>query len=309
MFVIDKCDIDSGFFGEEAVCGDSGQYVDNEVVERAMPGVLYLSDVLQLVVDGLYDGPLSQQDLVFRAHEHVPHVVAHACDELYAVDEQQLEKGPADISPISAEFALDVLQIAPVPQRLAVVGVARGNHEVEYLAAVVDDQVQLETVEPAHGGPALLRKAGESAVGVHALDVAYPQCRGVGEAYAGTLAQEHVLDEQAQADGHFLLQLYEAAVGDHSGKQMPHVTAHIAEIEVLEAAEPSGMEQDEYDHYLRITHAVRLVPVSPAVTASLPEGIFMFDFGKFLTVFVDHVENFNNFVLCDHSGKSLMFVF
>ena len=47
-----------------------------------------------------------------------------------------------------------------------------GNHEVEYLAAVVDDQVQLETVEPAHGGPALLRKAGESAVGVHALDVA-----------------------------------------------------------------------------------------------------------------------------------------
>ena len=169
--------------------------------------------------------------------------------------------------------------------------------------------MQLETVESAHGDPALLRKAGESAVGVHALDVAYPQCRGVGEAYAGTLAQEHVLDEQAQADGHFLLQLYEAAVGDHSGKQMPHVTAHIAEIEVLEAAEPSGMEQDEYDHYLRITHAVRLVPVSPAVTASLPEGIFMFDFGKFLTVFVGHVENFNNFVLCDHSGKSLMFVF
>ena len=190
----------------------------------------------------------------------------------------------------------------PVPQRLAIVGIAGGNHEVEYLAAVVDDQAQHEAVEPAHGGPALLRKAGESAVGVHALEVAYPQCRGVGEAYAGTLAQEHVLDEQAQADGHFLFQLYEAAVGDHSGKQMPH-------IEVLKAAEPSGMEEDENDHYLRITHAVRLVPVSPAVTASLPEGIFVFDFGKLLTVFVGHVENFNNFVLCDHSGRSLMFVF
>ena len=133
-----------------------------------------------------------------------------------------------DISPVFAEFALEALQIAAVPQRLAVVGVAGGYHEVEYLAAVVDDQVQLEAVEPAHGAPALLRKAGESAVGVRALYVAYPQCRGVGEAYAGALAQEHVLDEQAQADGHFLLQLYEAAVGDHSGKQMPHVTAHIA---------------------------------------------------------------------------------
>ena len=196
-----------------------------------MPGVLYLSDVPQLVVDGLYDGPLSQQDLVLRAHEHVPHVVAHACDELYAVDEQQLEKGPADISPVSAEFALDALQIAPVPQRLAVVGVAGGYHEVEYLAAVVDDQVQLEAVEPAHGAPALLRKAGESAVGVRALYVAYPQCRGVGEAYAGTLAKEHVLDEQAQVDGHFLLQLYEAAVGDHSGKQgLPIPDSHPVDV-------------------------------------------------------------------------------
>ena len=63
--------------------------------------------------------------------------------------------------------------------------------------------------------------------------VFYPQCRGVGEAYAGTLAQEHVLDEQAQADGHFLLQLYEAAVGDHSGKQMPHVTLHPSPREYL----------------------------------------------------------------------------
>ena len=76
-----------------------------------------------------------------------------------------------------------VLHIAAVPQRLAVVGVAGGNHEVEYLAAVVDDQVQ--------------------------------------------------------ADGYFFIQFYEATVGDHSGKQMPHVTAHIAETEVLEAAEPS----------------------------------------------------------------------
>ena len=146
-----------------------------------MPGVLNLRDVLQPVVDSLNDSPLAQQNLVLRAHEHVPHVVAHSCDELYSVNEEHLEKSLADISPVSAELALDIPDVALVPERVAVVGVARGNHEVEYLSAVIDDQVQLE------------------------------------------------------------------------------------------AAEAPGVEQDEYDHYLRIAHAVELVPAVFAVIPSVLE--------------------------------------
>ena len=86
MSVIDKSDVHRWLLGEETVSGDSRENVDNEVVERAVPGVLYLRDVLQLVVDGLDDGPLAQQNLVLRTHEHVPHIVAHARDELYSVD-------------------------------------------------------------------------------------------------------------------------------------------------------------------------------------------------------------------------------
>ncbi len=83
--------------------------------------MLYLRDVLQLVVDGLDDGPLAQQNLVLRTHEHVPHIVAHAREELYSVDEEHLENGLADISPVPAELAPDVLHVALVPERLAVV--------------------------------------------------------------------------------------------------------------------------------------------------------------------------------------------
>ena len=83
--------------------------------------MLYLCDVLQLVVDGLNDGPLAQQNLVLRTHEHVPHIVAHARDELYSVDEEHLEKGLADIAPVPAELAPDVMHVALVPERLAVV--------------------------------------------------------------------------------------------------------------------------------------------------------------------------------------------
>lgn len=139
--------------------------------------MLYLRDVLQPVVDSLNDSPLAQQNLVLRAHEHVPHVVAHSCDELYSVNEEHLEKCLADISPVSAELALDIPDVALVPERVAVVGVARSNHEVEYLSAVIDDQVQLEAVELSHGGLSFLGQTRESTVRVRALDVAHSQCR------------------------------------------------------------------------------------------------------------------------------------
>ena len=43
------------------------------------------------------------------------------------------------------------------------------------------------------------------------------------------------------------------------------MSADVFEIEVLEAAEAPGVEQDEYDHYLRIAHAVGLVPAASVV--------------------------------------------
>ena len=131
--------------------GREGGSVGEGFIECPLHGVLYLCDVL--------------------------HIVAHARDELYPVDEEHLEKGLADIAPVPAELAPDVLHVALVPERLAVIGVAGGDHEVEYFSAVVDDQVQLEAIEPSHGGLSFLGQAGESTVRVHALDVAHSQCR------------------------------------------------------------------------------------------------------------------------------------
>ena len=39
----------------------------------------------------------------------------------------------------------------------------------------------------------------------------------------------------------------------------------------LEAAEASGVEQDKYEHYLRIAHAIGLVPAAFAAIPSLVE--------------------------------------
>ena len=66
---------------------------------------------------------LRSRILSLRTHEHVPHIVAHARDELYSVDEEHPEKGLADIASVPAELAPDVLHVALVPERLAVIGV------------------------------------------------------------------------------------------------------------------------------------------------------------------------------------------
>lgn len=60
--------------------------------------MLHLRDVLQLVVDALYDGALVEQDLVGDAHQGVLHVVLHLGYQLDAVDEQPLEEVAADVA-------------------------------------------------------------------------------------------------------------------------------------------------------------------------------------------------------------------
>ena len=61
--------------GEEAVNCDNREYIDNEVVERAVQGMLYMCDVLQLVVDSLNDYPFAQRNLPLHAHEHIHYIV------------------------------------------------------------------------------------------------------------------------------------------------------------------------------------------------------------------------------------------
>jgi len=46
--------IHSRLLRQQIVCNDSCNQVCHEVVDRSVSGVLYMADVLQLVVDGLY---------------------------------------------------------------------------------------------------------------------------------------------------------------------------------------------------------------------------------------------------------------
>ena len=64
MPVFDKTNTNGGLLFKEAVRGDSGERVGNEVLEGAGSGVVTLGYVLELAVDRFNQSAFSQQDFV-----------------------------------------------------------------------------------------------------------------------------------------------------------------------------------------------------------------------------------------------------
>ena len=117
--------------------------------------MLNLADVFQLVVDRLDDGAFPEQYFVLEVHQRVLHVPLELRDQMYVIDEEQLKEVLADVPPVGEELSEEPFREPPVPQGFPVIDIARCELPLDDLAPVVDDQVQLETVEPAHRALAL----------------------------------------------------------------------------------------------------------------------------------------------------------
>ena len=228
--------IDARLFRKTTVCGQCPQHVNDEVVKASVSGVLHLRDVLQLVIDSLDNGSLPEQQFVGNTHQRAFHVVPQFRDELYAVNEKPFKEFPADVSLVRDEFPVDELHESLVFEGFPVVHVTRRYHEVEQLAPLIADKVQLEPEEPAHGALAPLGDSLEDLVDVDPLVPAYTQRRAVDETDARTLAEQHLLDKQRQRNCHLVFQLDKAVVRDHAREQMAHVLTDGFHIEVLQAA-------------------------------------------------------------------------
>ena len=68
----------------------TGDQIDQEIPGATMTSMGDLRDVLQLVIDGLNEGSLAQQELVLQGEQAILHVLANWRDELQA----QLWKTP-----------------------------------------------------------------------------------------------------------------------------------------------------------------------------------------------------------------------
>jgi hypothetical protein len=77
-----QTEIQRGFLGLVAVGDEAGQQVDQEGARAAMPRVLDLAAVLELINDGFDNRPLAQEQFVGEAEQAVAHVAALFGDEV-----------------------------------------------------------------------------------------------------------------------------------------------------------------------------------------------------------------------------------
>ena len=154
--------------------------------------MLDLCHVLQLVVDRFYYGPFSQQHFVGHAHQRVLHFVFQLGYRLDAINKEFAEEIFADVSPITDELAVQLLGEPFHLQGFAVIHIAWREHEVDDLAHLVADDVQLEPIEPAHRAVPSPGDTLECPVLEDALVLAYPQWSAVDETYTCAFAHQNM---------------------------------------------------------------------------------------------------------------------
>ena len=208
---------------------------------------------------------------------------------MYVIYEKPFEEILTDVSSVGKEFSEESLRKLLVFQWLAVIAVPRCELPLDDFAPVVDDQMQLEPVEPPHGAFSLLGSPSHGLVHVHPLDMAGHQRSGVNNGDASAFAQGACLKEQEQVKSDLGLAFYETVIRDDMRKLFAHMLADVAQIERFEVTEATGMEQDEDGHDFAVRHA------SGTVTMQLTGGGNRTFFKFWLKIFAEFVEKTKNF--------------
>ena len=116
--------MERGFLGLMAIDNQSADQIDQKVERTAMAGVFDLGNILELVVDGLANGSMTQQ-LVGQRHQAVFHAFFELGDELHALLEQLLKQGLGHIASVAEQFAKQARH--QLGQHLDIGSVARGE--------------------------------------------------------------------------------------------------------------------------------------------------------------------------------------
>ena len=165
---------------------------------RTVSGVFYLRNVFQFIVDRFNQGFFPEQNLVCYTHQRVLHVAFNFCNKLDAVQKEVFKQGLFDTPSVSTQLSLNVFHEPVLLQRLTIIHIAEGKHEVKNFPLVIDYQMQLESEEPAHGTFSTFGKSFKSLVNQDSFVATDTQRSGVNETDARADFQQDFLYENDQ---------------------------------------------------------------------------------------------------------------
>ena len=147
------------------------------------------------------------------------------------IDEEHLEEVLADVSPVGEELSEEPPDEPPILQGLPGISVSRSELALDNLALVIDDQVELESVEPSHRALSLGSSSLHRPMLLLTFDVEGGNRRGIDDGYTRAPAEGSGLKEDQQMDSHLRLTLHKTVIGYGMGKVLAHVLADIAQVE------------------------------------------------------------------------------
>ena len=188
-----------------------------------------------------------QHQLVKQQQHPVLHILAQARDELNVLSQELVGQRLREVALVTEQLA----KKAPgqVGHRLAVVDVAGREVEVQQLAAVVDDQVQLEAEEPAHRGLASGGQTVEHPVAPDTPVVTDGQGGSIDERDTGDRAEAgfQIETQRPQRRWH---QFHKAGIADQVGKLAAQMPLHVLRVVALEVAVTRHVKVDDEGHDL-----------------------------------------------------------
>ena len=104
-----------------------------------MASMLNLGDIFELVIDGLDNEALAQQEFVLKNNQLVFHIGPQVGNQLDTLLEQGLEQGQRHIALVAKQFAK--YGFSQTRDRFTVIDIARGQCEGQDVASVINDEV------------------------------------------------------------------------------------------------------------------------------------------------------------------------
>ena len=169
--------------------------------------------VLEQFVDAFYYISLAQQHLVPQGHNLVFHVRLEPVNNMDALVEEVLEEFLLDVPLVGKPFAVEHFGEDLPHHRFSVVYVCGSQAEGKYVAHLVAQQMQLETMTPAYRFLSGLDKSIKHLVELPSHVVAYWNHRTVDETNARALSKTLDAHEGHRVEKHAGHEFHEMRVG------------------------------------------------------------------------------------------------
>lgn len=250
-----------------AVGDEPRHQIDRKVGRTAVARVFNLHEMLELIEHGFEQGTASQDNLLMQQQQaigHVPFEVRHQAELARA--EQFTREWLREVALVAKQAPPETLsEFGDWPP---VIDVARRELAGEQLAMMVDHDMQLEAIKPAHGGFSALRQVAEDAVLPNTAVVTDCQRGRIHERQPAAMAQAglEVGTERANRGWH---QFHKALIADRVWKLTVEMAEHIPQVIGFEVAKAHLVEVDQDRQEFAHRQLAGTLPKSLAMGAQL----------------------------------------